>query len=182
MKGAKQGAKGSDNRPLRPSSCRDLKGIEFAAGGVELLGAIRPLWESLNRHQAGQSTHFAREFAGFSFPFRERRLAEKARGGALRVELASMRGDPGYAAYCVSSVSPDGSGEIDSLFVEERFRGRGIGSELVRRAIAWMDAAGAGSHAVVVAEGNERAHGFYRRFGFLPFSATLARKRRPGRP
>ncbi len=61
------------------------------------------------------------------------------------------------------------------------FRGRGLGSELMRRALEWMDSAGATSRTVVVAEGNERAYGFYRKFGFLPFSVTLAGENEPGR-
>ncbi|MEI6633869.1 MAG: GNAT family N-acetyltransferase [Chlamydiota bacterium] len=160
---------------------RGLKGIEFVTGGAELLSLIRPLWEALSRYHGENSTHFTEEFAGFNFSFRERRLVEKARRGEVRVELVAESGAGGYAAYCVSSVSRDGEGEIDSLFVDERFRGRGLGSELMRRALEWMDAAGATSRTVVVAEGNERAHGFYRKFGFLPFSVTLALKNEPGR-
>lgn len=149
--------------------------FEFSAGGAELLERIRPLWEELNRYQGERSTHYAEEFAGFSFPFRRRRLEEKARRGALRVEVARERGAARDAAYCVSSVTPDGTGEIDSLFVVERLRGRGLGSELVRRALGWMDVAGAAVQTVIVAEGNEQAFGFYAKFGFLPFSSTLAR-------
>jgi GNAT superfamily N-acetyltransferase len=159
---------------------KGVKGIEFIAGGAELLPRVRPLWEALNRHQCGLSTHFADRFAGFSFSFRETTFFGKAHRGALRIELAFLP-KVGDAAYCVSSVLPDGDGEIDSLFVDARFRGRGIGSELVRRALDWMDGAGAGLRTVVVAEGNERARAFYARFGFLPFSVTLARGD-PGTP
>jgi len=160
---------------------KSVTGTEFVTGGAELLPRIRPLWQALNRYHGESSTHFTEEFAGFNFSFRERRLVEKACRGEVRVELVAELGAGGYAAYCVSSVSRDGTGEIDSLFVDEPFRGRGLGSELMRRAIEWMDAAGATSRTVVVAEGNERAHGFYRKFGFLPFSVTLARKNEPGR-
>jgi diamine N-acetyltransferase len=159
---------------------KGVKNIGFITGGAELLPRIRPLWEALNRYHGESSTHFTEEFAGFDFSFRERRLVEKSRRGELMVELAAEP-SAGYVAYCVSSVSRDGDGEIDSIFVDERFRGRGLGSGLMRRALEWMDASGATSRTVVVAEGNERAHGFYRKFGFLPFSATLARKNEPGR-
>lgn len=159
---------------------KGVKGIHFTTGGAELLPRVRPLWEALNRYHGERSTHFADEFAGFKFSFRERRFREKAGRGALRVELAAPSGE-GEAAYCISSVSPDGAGEIDSLFVEERFRGRGIGGELMRRALGWMDEMGATSRIVVVAEGNERAHAFYAKFGLFPFSVTLARKGGDGR-
>jgi GNAT superfamily N-acetyltransferase len=60
-------------------------------------------------------------------------------------------------AYCISTVSADGCGEVDSMFVEEHFRGAGVGSELVRCALAWLDSVGASSKVVTVAHGNERA-------------------------
>ena len=69
-------------------------------------------------------------------------------------------------AYCVSTISPDGRGEIDSMFVEERCRGCGIGSELIRHALAWMESAEASSKVVTVAYAAERVLAFYRRFGF----------------
>lgn len=155
---------------------KGAKGIVFAEGGEELLGEIRGLWEELNRYQGERSIHFAEEFAGFRFAFRRERLREKAGRGALRVEIARERGRPEPIAYCVSSAGRDGSGEIDSLFVGERHRGRGIGGTLLRRALRWLDASGAGPATVVVAEGNARAREFYERRGFLPFSATLSRK------
>jgi GNAT superfamily N-acetyltransferase len=63
-------------------------------------------------------------------------------------------------AYCISTVSADGCGEVDSMFVEEDFRKCGVGSELVRRPLAWLDSVGASSKVVTVAHGNERALAF----------------------
>jgi len=89
------------------------------------------------------------------------------------IELVSVVSHTTDIAYCITTVSADGCGEIDSMFVEEHFRKCGIGSELVRRAIAWLDSVGASSKVVTVAHGNERALAFYGRFGFHPLGILL---------
>jgi len=50
--------------------------------------------------------------------------------------------------------------------------GRGIGSEFLRRALTWLDSAGAASEIVALAFGNEKAMALYERLGF--HSRTIA--------
>ena len=75
--------------------------------------------------------------------------------------------------YCVSTISAVGTGEIDSLYVSEQFRGQGIGTTLVAEAMAWMDGCGVTTKIVVVAGGNEQACAFYERWGFFVRSTKL---------
>jgi GNAT superfamily N-acetyltransferase len=42
-------------------------------------------------------------------------------------------------AYCITTISPDNEGEIDSIYVEERYHGHGFGDELIKRSLEWMD-------------------------------------------
>jgi len=55
----------------------------------------------------------------------KREILAKAATGETRIELVSIASEAVDIAYCVSTVSPGGRGEIDSMFVEERCRGRG---------------------------------------------------------
>ena len=138
----------------------------YRVSGAENLDAIRPLWEKLRAHYSPLLSRFGHETSPFVFEPRKQEILEKAALGKTRIELVSIVSDPVDIAYCVSTISLGGRGEIDSMFVEECYRGRGIGSELVRHALAWMESAEASSKVVTVAYGSEEVLAFYRRFGF----------------
>jgi ribosomal protein S18 acetylase RimI-like enzyme len=78
--------------------------------------------------------------------------------------------------YCVCSITREKVGEIESIFVEAEYRSRGIGTGLMKQALEWMDRSGAEKKRVFVADGNEQAYGFYRRFGFSPRMMMLEQR------
>ena len=78
--------------------------------------------------------------------------------------------------YCVSSISPDKEGEIDSLFVETKYRSLGIGKELMNRALDWMENEGVERKIIMLAAGNEDTLPFYEKHGFIPRSIILEQK------
>ncbi len=86
--------------------------------------------------------------------------------------ILAARGDS-TIGYCICTISAEGDGEIDSIFVENGYRRSGIGEELMRRALAWLDAEGAKRKIVAVAAGNEAAIPFYESFGFMPRMTVL---------
>lgn len=139
----------------------------------EGLDEIRPLWEKLRAYHAPLFSHFPGEGPPFVFEPRKKGLLAKAAAGRIRVELASRVSDNTNVAYCVSTITADGCGEVDSLFVDECLRSRGIGGQLVRNALAWMDVEGASSKVVNVAHANAAALAFYAQFGFLPRTVLL---------
>lgn len=57
---------------------------------------------------------------------------------------------------------------IDELFLDESYRGRGLGSRLLRLAIARAAELGVKAVHLEVAQGNEPAAALYRRLGFQP--------------
>ena len=145
----------------------------YRVGGAESLDDIRPLWEKLRAHYAPLLSRFEHETPPFIFEPRRQEILGKATPGKTRTELVSIVSEAVDIAYCVSTVSPGGRGEIDSMFVEERCRGRGIGSELVRHALAWMKSAEASSKVVTIAYASEEVLAFYKRFGFHPRTILL---------
>ena len=141
--------------------------------GANDLEVIRPLWEKLRAHHSPLLSGFPGAMPPFDFAPRKNEILAKVAADKIRIELVSQSSNLADIAYCVSTISADGRGEVDSMFVEESFRGRGIGSELVRRALAWMDGMGTSSKFVTVAHANEAALEFYQRLGFLPRTVLL---------
>ena len=141
--------------------------------GADGIDAVRPLWEKLRAYHAP----LLDERPPFLFEPRKQGILGKAAAGKLRIELVSIASHGTDVAYCISTVSADGCGEVDSMFVEERFRRCCVGSELLRRALAWLDSVGASSKVVTIAHGNESALAFYKRFGFHPRTILLRQRR-----
>jgi ribosomal protein S18 acetylase RimI-like enzyme len=59
--------------------------------------------------------------------------------------------------------------ELVRIYARKRWIGRGVGAALMRAALAEADTGGHDALWLAVWERNERAIGFYRRFGFEPF-------------
>jgi len=68
--------------------------------------------------------------------------------------------------YSMSYLRPDLEGHIMSIAVDERYRGRGIGSLLLAETIERLLAKGARYIGLEVRVSNERAIKLYERFGF----------------
>ncbi len=147
--------------------------IAYAALAKDRIALIKPLWEALNRLHLEGSADFKEHFRRQTF---ERRI-EKFQAlpdDRLFVETAVDSGV--IIGYVAATVSGDGTGEVDSIYIDGRYRARGVGSQLLERALAWLAVKGCPQVHVGVAGGNEQAFGFYRRFGFYPRMTILARK------
>jgi putative intracellular protease/amidase/GNAT superfamily N-acetyltransferase len=161
------------NTSIPVMAMRSCPSIFFSQITPEQLDLIRPLWEQLNQHHAALPSPFASGIAACSFDSRLEVLRDKAASGRLRVEIACTSADESPMAYCVASISQDGAGELDSLFVSPSHRRTGVGSALVQRALDWLREAGAVSLRVVVLHDNAEAESFYHRFGFQPRNIEL---------
>ena len=147
--------------------------IEYQIGSVRDLEKIRELWGGLNRHHHSKSRHFRQHYESWGFGDRKVHFEKIARSGKFRIDLAYDDEKKSYAGYCVSSVSDEGYGEIESIFIDENYRSQGIGARLVSAALSWMDSEGAEKKRVAVADGNEDAWVFYQKFGFYPRMMVL---------
>ncbi len=80
---------------------------------------------------------------------------------------------------------PDGSIELVSMWVDPRYRGRGVGELLVRAIMAWAHGAGVSSISLWVTSSNDAARRLYERCGFrltgetqpLPSDPSLGEQR-----
>jgi ribosomal protein S18 acetylase RimI-like enzyme len=128
--------------------------------GKDEIDIIKPLWEGLNAHHLSKSTHFKKHFSEFTF---EKRMEGLNKRDRLIAYVAQDNNE--NVGYCIATV--DGlNGEVDSLFVEAAYRGRGVGEELMSLALKWLKEQKCETVRVSIAEGNESVHDFYRKFGF----------------
>ncbi len=147
--------------------------VEYVTADESGLEHVRPLWEALNRHHLARTRHFSGHYLARSFDERKVEILKKTVTGTVRIEIAREPGTGQTVGYCIVSFSEDGTGEIDSIFVDGPFRDRGIGSRLMGRALLWLLSSGAKRIVVAVSCGNEETWTFYEKFGFHPRMTVL---------
>jgi len=145
--------------------------IYVVCGGIELLEDVGDLWKQLNAHHTAHSPHFSDVFARKTFAERKRALLEQGTGGLHVVLVHYPVGS--VVGYCISTVSADCIGEIDSLFVLPQHRGKGLADRLMRLSLGWLQEQNVSRMRLSVAAGNEQVYGFYARYGFFPAKIVL---------
>jgi ribosomal protein S18 acetylase RimI-like enzyme len=150
------------------------KNITYITGADELLDNIQSLWEGLNKHHELVSPHFNGDFQNYTFTQRKAELLKKNQNGRFRIDIAWADGHA--VGYIIAAIHEGGVGEIESIFIQDEYRGQGIGNELMRRVLEWMDNARVHQKIVDVAVGNEGAFDFYAQFGFFPRITILKQK------
>lgn len=157
-----------------------LEGIAFTVHGRDGLDLVEPLWKELAAHHLERAESaapaFATGMAALTFAARRDELLAKNRDRALRIELAVDPAAGAPVGYCVASGAPGGHGEVESIFVDAAYRGRGIGGALLDHAAAWMDELGTIEQAISVFAANDRVLPFYARHGFAPRFVVLVRQ------
>jgi len=142
--------------------------IVYAETDAQGLDLIAPLWRKLNEHHKAHSPHHARHFAAMTWEIRRKDLLEKSKNGAIRVDLARNKNSGVLVGYCVSTISEKRQGEIESIYIEENDRLSGIGDNLMKKAIRWLDEQSVKKKIIGVASGNEEVFAFYSRYNFYP--------------
>jgi len=153
-----------------------MHAVSYRATGFSEIDLIRPLWEQLNEHHHDRASRFRSHYERIPFDARMSYFQKLHVEGQVRLDLAADAMTGKYIGYCVSSVSAENAGEMESLFVEVAYRSQGVGTTLVSRALAWMDSLGTVRNRVSVGAGNEAAWAFYRKFGFYPRMTVLEQK------
>ena len=147
--------------------------INYVSGDASLLDEVRTLWEQLNQHHINLSPFFKEYYRNTRFDDRKRGILQNADCGAVHVDLALDNGSNEKVGFCVTTIDRWHKGLIESIFVREDYRGLGIGRELMKNTIGWLDSEGVRKRAVSVSFGNEQAFGFYAQFGFKPRRTVL---------
>ncbi|OGN89086.1 MAG: hypothetical protein A2158_03275 [Chloroflexi bacterium RBG_13_46_14] len=149
--------------------------IKYSVTDEEGIDIVASLWEKLNEHHGGISRHFSFDYPDRNWINRKNELLHDADGGQLRIDLARDTDNGVLVGYCISSIKRDGLGEIDSIFIESDYRRHGIGDNLINSALEWLKGRAVKKIIVQVLVGNEEAHPFYTRLGFLPRTMLMMR-------
>ena len=147
--------------------------IEYSEIGACDLDIVGPLWEKLREHHEVRSPHFAQHYASRTWQARRAELLEKAVTGVMRIDLAKDLDSGDVIAYCVSIVSANGEGCLESIFVEPNYRENRIGDNLMQKALDWMNNKQAKTMVLEVAVGNEAVLSFYSHYDFYPRTIIL---------
>ena len=148
--------------------------IRLLEGNTELLNEVKPLWEKLNSYHSEKSIHFKDKYLSFNFEQRALGLCEKAKDGKLMVYLAFDYDK--LIGYCISTIDNKNLGEIESLYVEDEYRGCNIGDYFMKKSLQWMENYEVKEKRIGVAGGNEDVFSFYKKYGFYPKTTILAQK------
>jgi len=124
---------------------------------------IEPLWFLLNEMHKVFDTETGQPVRTTVWPERRKQLLDKS-GFKTSIELLYVNGV--ISGYCYSTISEDGTGEIESLFVDERLRCKGYGRLFVESALGFFERNNTTDIKIWVHPANSRAASFYRRFGF----------------
>jgi diamine N-acetyltransferase len=155
-----------------------MSSIEYRRTDIREIDSIRPLWYLLNEYMSTQTTNFRSHFEQMTFEKRKAYFEQLAFAGTLCIDLAfDVRDRNRCVGYCVSSLSKEKTGEIESIYVDDVYRSCGIGSTLVTRALVWLDENGSTRNRVSVSEGNELVWKFYKKFKFYPRITVLEQKK-----
>ena len=142
--------------------------ISYTKLNKDEIDIIKPLWEKLRAHHKELSKDFQERYAEFKFEERKEELLKKSENGILKVDIAKDNDADEIIGYCISSISENLEGEIDSIYLIEKYRSFGIGDELMKRSLNWMDEKGVKTKKIMIAAGNEDTIEFYRRYNFFP--------------
>jgi GNAT superfamily N-acetyltransferase len=153
-----------------------MHAVSYRTTGISEINLIRPLWGQLNEHHHTKASRFRSHYERMTFDERRSYFQKLHEAGQVQLDLAADARTGRYIGYCVSSVSAENTGEVESLFVEIAYRSQGVGTILVSRALAWMDSLGTVRNRVSVGDGNEATWTFYRKFGFYPRMTVLEQK------
>ena len=147
--------------------------IAYTVTDGEGIDIVAPLWEKLNEHHRGLSQHFSFDFPKRTWENRKEEFLGEA--ADLRVDLARDIDTGALVGYCISSITAERLGEVDSIFVESDYRRCGIGDRLIKNSVNWMNDLSVTRIIVQILVGNEEAHPFYNKHGFLPRTTVMMR-------
>jgi ribosomal protein S18 acetylase RimI-like enzyme len=149
--------------------------IQYSVIDEDGIDIVAPLWKKLYKYHGKISRHFGFDFPDRKWISRKNELLHEASDRKIRVDLANDTETSKLVGYCISSVKRNSTGEIDSIFIESDYRRCGIGNTLIDSALDWLKTQEVKRIIVQVMIGNEEAHPFYNRHGFLPRTTVMMR-------
>ena len=152
-----------------------MKSFQFAEGGSELLDSCNNLWELFISNQSQNAGEMSIGVEEYIRSLKDGGLLEKTQDGKLYVQIVKLNNEIESIGFCVTSLTKDLIGEVEVIYIMDRYQGNKIGGQLLQNALNWMEKEKAKEQRLVVATGNEKVFGFYAKYGLFPCYTTLFR-------
>jgi GNAT superfamily N-acetyltransferase len=152
-----------------------MNSFQFKVGSLELLPHCQNLWELFIQNQIQNAGEMTDGVAAYLQSQRDGGLLAKTSEGKLHIQLvyASNHQDP--IGFCITSLSSDRIGEVEALYVLDKYQGNKLGAKLMQTSLQWLEENNALEQKLIVATGNEQVLSFYQKFDFYPGYTTLFR-------
>ena len=109
--------------------------IEYTETDESGVDSTNSLWRKLIEHHAARSRYFSAQIAKRTPEQRNKELLAKFEKCNIRINLARDTNTDKLVGYCISTISSDSEGEIQSIFVEVNYRNCGIGDTMIEKAL-----------------------------------------------
>ena len=152
-----------------------MKSFQFAEGGSELLDSCNNLWELFISNQSQNAGEMSIGVEEYIRSLKDGGLLEKTQDGKLYVQIVKLNNEIESIGFCVTSLTKDLIGEVEVIYIIDRYQGNKIGGQLLQNALNWMEKEKAKEQRLVVATGNEKVFSFYAKYGLFPGYTTLFR-------
>lgn len=149
--------------------------FQFQIGSIELLPYCDNLWELFIENQTKNAGEMAEGIAAYLQSQRDGSLLAKISDGELHIQLVYISKIQEPIGFCITSLSSDRIGEVEALYVLDKYQGNNLGTKLLQTSLQWLEENNALEQKLIVATGNEQVFSFYQKFGFHPGYTTLFR-------
>jgi GNAT superfamily N-acetyltransferase len=126
------------------------------------LRAIKPLWQDLNQIHLADSIYYQDFYRKFTF---EKRMAFLNRMNTEDIKISVIQTGEQIQGYCLSTIR-EGTGEIESLYVDPSLQKQNYGTALVSLHKSWFRQRNCTKIKVTVAFGHDSVMEFYHKQGF----------------
>lgn len=141
---------------------------------LEEIEILREPLEKLHQHHNSKSTYFSGSYPRTTFEARIDDYRKNVAFGEYHIELLTDIETDNIIGFCIA-YSRKVSGKIEVLFVDEKYRGQGLGSKLMNSAMTWFHSKHIDEIELTVVYGND-AVSFYEKLGFYPRSTIMTTK------
>jgi diamine N-acetyltransferase len=152
-----------------------MKSFQFKVGSIELLPYCQNLWELFIENQTQNAGEMSDDVAAYLQSQRDGSLLAKISDGKLHIQLVYISNIQDPIGFCITSLSKDFIGEVEALYILDKYQGNNLGTKLLQTSLKWLDENNALEQKLIVATGNEQVFSFYQKFGFSPGYTTLFR-------
>jgi diamine N-acetyltransferase len=161
--------------PYYPLPFNMMNSFQVKVGSIELLPYCQNLWELFIENQTKNAGEMSDGVATYLQSQRDAGLLAKTIYGKLHIQLVYTSNIQEPIGFCITSLSSDQIGEVEALYVLDKYQGNNLGTKLLQTSLQWLEENNALEQKLIVATGNEQVFNFYQKFGFSLGYTTLFR-------